>query len=181
MSFVNAVPGTVLAAAADLAGIGSVISQANAAAAAPTIGAMAPGADEVSVMIAALFGSHAQAYQMIGVQAAAFHDQFVQILSGGANSYAAAEAENALPLQVVQQGVQAVSQQVPTTVATPVQSVLGAPAATAQPAAAAPRVAPMVQAPLTQAPLTQAPLTQAPLTQALAPARVQGGSRSAGG
>lgn len=60
MEFVSAAPEFVSAAAADLANIGSTISAANAAALAPTSGVLAAGADEVSAMIAWLFGAHAQ-------------------------------------------------------------------------------------------------------------------------
>jgi len=48
MSFVIAVPATVEGAATDLANLGSPINAANAAAAAPTTGVLAAGADEVS-------------------------------------------------------------------------------------------------------------------------------------
>src|SRR5258705_171179 len=85
------------AAASDLAGIGSTLSAANAAAAFPTSTVLAAGADEVSAAIAALFGAHAQAYQAISAQAALFHDQFVALMNGGASQYAAAEAANVLP------------------------------------------------------------------------------------
>src|SRR5262249_26270849 len=77
------------------------ITEANAAAAAPTTGLLAAGADEVSEAVAAVFGSHAAAYQALTTEAAAFHQQFVQLLNGGALSYAAAEAANASPLQQV--------------------------------------------------------------------------------
>lgn len=163
MSFLNAVPQAVLAAAADLAGIGSVISDANAAAAVPTTGALAPGADGVSATIAALFDSHAQTYQVISAQAAAFHDQFVQTLTAGANSYDAAEAANALPLQVVQQAV-------PAAVSTPVQSLLAQPAASVAAAAT----------PIAQTASAAAPAAQAAAAPAVAPARAQSGSRPAG-
>ncbi|WP_204808672.1 PE family protein [Mycobacterium riyadhense] len=102
MPFVNAYPELVAAAASDLAVIGSAISTANAAAAIPTSGVLAPGADAVSAGIAALFGAHAQAYQVLSAQAVTVHDQIVQTLNAGANSYAAAEAANAAPLQAVQ-------------------------------------------------------------------------------
>ncbi|WP_016720276.1 PE domain-containing protein, partial [Mycobacterium tuberculosis] len=46
MSFVVAAPEVVVAAASDLAGIGSAIGAANAAAAVPTMGVLAAGADE---------------------------------------------------------------------------------------------------------------------------------------
>jgi len=169
LSFLNAVPQAVLAAAADLAGIGSVISDANAAAAVPTTGALAPGADGVSATIAALFDSHAQTYQVISAQAAAFHDQFVQTLTAGANSYDAAEASNALPLQVVQQGAQAVQQAVPAAVSTPVQSLLAQPATLTAAAT-----------PVAQTASAAAPAAQAAAAPAVAPARAQSGSRPAG-
>ncbi|MEK1139745.1 PE family protein, partial [Mycobacterium ulcerans] len=99
MSYVVASPEYVAAAASDLAGIGSALSTANAAAAAPTIEVLAAGADEVSAAIAAFFGAHAQAYQALSEQASAFHLQFVQAMTAGAGAYAGAEAVNASPLQ----------------------------------------------------------------------------------
>lgn len=99
MSYVIATPEALQAATFDVAGIGSAIQQANAAAAGPTSSLLAAGQDEVSAALAALFGEHAQAYQAISAQAAAFHNQFIQTLSAGAGSYAAAEAANASPLQ----------------------------------------------------------------------------------
>jgi hypothetical protein len=92
MSFVVAAPEFVSAAATDLANIGSAISRANAAAAFPTAGVIAAGTDEVSAAIASLFGAHAQAYQALSAQAATFHQQFVQLMGGGAAEYASAEA-----------------------------------------------------------------------------------------
>ncbi|ETW21578.1 hypothetical protein MGAST_25005, partial [Mycobacterium gastri 'Wayne'] len=80
MSHLIAVPEIVTAAASDLANIGSSISVANAAAQLPTTAVLAAGADEVSAAIASLFSTHAQAYQTLSAQAAAFHAQFVQAL-----------------------------------------------------------------------------------------------------
>ncbi|WP_152375011.1 PE family protein, partial [Mycobacterium tuberculosis] len=77
MSWVMVSPELVVAAAADLAGIGSAISSANAAAAVNTTGLLTAGADEVSTAIAALFGAQGQAYQAASAQAAAFYAQFV--------------------------------------------------------------------------------------------------------
>lgn len=99
MSFVSATPDVVTAAASDLAGIGSSLSAATQAAAAPTMGVVAAGADEVSVALAALFSVHAQSYQAVSAQATAFHDLLVQTLSNGAGAYATAEAASVLPLQ----------------------------------------------------------------------------------
>uniref|UniRef100_UPI00389AEE2D PE family protein n=1 Tax=Mycobacterium sp. HUMS_1102779 TaxID=3383487 RepID=UPI00389AEE2D len=105
MSYVIAAPEQVTAAAADLGYLGSSISSANAAAMGPASSVTPPGADEVSASIAALFGAHAQAYQLLSAQAAAFHDQFVQLMNGGAAQYALTEAANASPLQTAHQGM----------------------------------------------------------------------------
>lgn len=98
MSFVNAEPAALAAAASDVAGIGSSISAANAAAVARTTNLVAAAQDEVSTAITALFGTHAQEFQALSGEAAAFHDQFVETLSGAADSYVGAEAENVTPL-----------------------------------------------------------------------------------
>jgi hypothetical protein len=82
-----------------LANIGS----ANAAALAPTSGGLAAGTDEVSAAVAGLFTAHAQAYRALSAQAASFHQQFVQLMTGGSAQYAAAEAANASPLQTLRQ------------------------------------------------------------------------------
>jgi PE family len=73
MSYLSATPGIVQAAAADVAGIGSSLSQASAAATAPTTAVAAAAGDEVSAAIAALFSSHGKAFQMLSAQAAEFH------------------------------------------------------------------------------------------------------------
>ncbi|WP_156690364.1 PE family protein [Mycobacterium sp. Marseille-P9652] len=105
MSWVIAAPEHVSAAAADLGNIGSSIDDANAAASVPTSTVLAPGADEVSAGIAALFDAHSQIYQALSAQAAAFHAQFVQLMNTGASEYALTEAANASPLQTTEQGV----------------------------------------------------------------------------
>jgi hypothetical protein len=96
------------AAASDVASIGSTLSAANAAAAAPTTGIVVSAEDEVSAAVASLFSSHAKDFQELGARAAAFHDQFVQALTAGAGSYGSAEAANvaaltANPAQTIQQ------------------------------------------------------------------------------
>ncbi len=55
MSFVVTIPEALAAVATDLAGIGSTIGTANAAAAVPTTTVLAAAADEVSAAMAALF------------------------------------------------------------------------------------------------------------------------------
>jgi hypothetical protein len=93
------------AAAADVAGIGSSLSEANAAAAAFTTRVIPAAEDEVSVAIASLFSSHGTAFQALSAQAAAFHSRFVQALNAGAGAYASTEAANAGLLQTVAQAL----------------------------------------------------------------------------
>ena len=95
MSFVNAQPAELSAAADNLQGIGSIMTAQNAAAASPTTGVVPAAADEVSAMTAAQFATHAEMYQVISAQAAAIHDMFVSTLGASAGSYAATEAANA--------------------------------------------------------------------------------------
>jgi PE family len=92
----------VAEAAGNLAGIGSAINGANAAAASTT--QLLPAAsDEASGATSALSGGYAQEYQALSAQMALFHDQFVQALTSGAG--AATEAANASPLQTLEQDV----------------------------------------------------------------------------
>ncbi|WP_155771475.1 PE family protein, partial [Mycobacterium asiaticum] len=103
MSFVIVAPEYVTAAASDLAGLGSTIRAANAAAFGPTSNVLAAAADEVSEGIAGLFGAHGQAYQALSAQLESFHQDFVGLLGGGAAQYAGAEAAGANPLQALEQ------------------------------------------------------------------------------
>jgi PE family len=104
LSYVVVAPEMVAEAAGNLAGIGSAINGANAAAASTT--QLLPAAsDEVSGATSALFGGYPQEYQALSAQMALFHDQFVQALTSGARMYAATEAANASPLQTLEQDV----------------------------------------------------------------------------
>ncbi len=98
MSYVTAAP-EMLAAAADLATIDSSLSAAHTAAAAPTFALVPAAADEVSASIAHLFSQHAEDYQALAGQAAAFHEQFIQHLNASARSYASTEAANTSSLR----------------------------------------------------------------------------------
>ncbi|QQW32446.1 PE family protein [Mycobacterium marinum] len=98
MSYVAAVPEALTAAASDVAGIGTTISSANAAASAPTTGVLAAAGDQVSAQVAALFSSHGEIYQRLSSQLSTFHDQFAAALNTSANSYASAEANAAKTL-----------------------------------------------------------------------------------
>jgi len=73
MSFVVTEPQALVAAAGDMASLGSAISAANAAAVPATTRVLAAAGDEVSVAIVALFDTHAHNYQAISAQATAFH------------------------------------------------------------------------------------------------------------
>lgn len=94
MSFVSVVPDELTAAAGDLAGLGSVISSANAVAAVPTTEVVPAAGDEVSAALAAVFSAHAQQFQVLSAQAASFHEQFVQTIQGDGLRYLEAEFAN---------------------------------------------------------------------------------------
>src|SRR5262249_2060861 len=92
MSFLITTPNIISGAATDLAGIGSTLAVANAAAAAPTTGILAAAQDEGSTQIPAGCSQSAGEYQQRGQDVAAFHAKFVQALNAAAGSYASAEA-----------------------------------------------------------------------------------------
>jgi hypothetical protein len=94
MSFVTTEPAMLVAAAANLQGIGATMSAQNVAAAAPTTGVIPAAADEVSALTATQFAAHAQMYQAVCAQAAVTHELFATTLGAGAGSYAATEAAN---------------------------------------------------------------------------------------
>lgn len=95
MSFLSAAPEEIQAAAKNLAGIRSMLAEASASAAPPTAGIVASAADQVSAQVAAFFGTFGQDYQLISAQAQAFHEQFVNLLGGGANAYLATDLASA--------------------------------------------------------------------------------------
>jgi hypothetical protein len=95
MSFVTAAPEAVSAAAGNLQAIGSTLGQATAAAAGHTTAITAAAADDVSLAISQMFGSYGQEFQALSAQAAAFHNEFVGLLNGGAAAYLNAELTNA--------------------------------------------------------------------------------------
>ncbi|MDD4867043.1 MAG: PE family protein [Mycobacterium sp.] len=98
MTFLLAAPEALAEAGSDLAALGSAITAANAAAAAPTTGLPAAAADEVSTQLAALFSQHGHGMQQLTARLAAFHEQFVEALTSAASTYAAAEANAAQTL-----------------------------------------------------------------------------------
>lgn len=99
MSYLVAVPEILSSAATDLAGIAGTLDAAHASAAALTTEILAAAKDEVSAAVAALFSGHAQSYQAVSAEAAAFHQQFTRALTAGAGVYAGVEAANASHLE----------------------------------------------------------------------------------
>lgn len=99
MSFMTVAPAVLASAASDLASLGSVIDEAHATAAASTTTVAAAAGDEVSANIAHVFSVHAQDYQGLAGQAAAFHEQFVRHLIASAGSYHSTEAASAAVLK----------------------------------------------------------------------------------
>ena len=95
MSFVNAYPEKLSAAASQLQSIGTAFSLGSQAAAGPTTGVVPAAADEVSILTAAQFAAHAQRYQALSAHASSIHSLLVAVLAAGAGSYAATEAANA--------------------------------------------------------------------------------------
>jgi hypothetical protein len=94
VTLLSIAPDIVAEASGDLANLGSALRSANAAAATQTTSIAAPAADEVSTAITALLGTHAQGFQALSAEAAAFHDDFVNLLSGGVKHYVSTEAAN---------------------------------------------------------------------------------------
>src|ERR1700709_2042518 len=103
MSFLSVVPDVVEPSATGVAGIGNTLDEARAAAATSTTAVVAAAGDEVSIATASLFSRHAQQYQALSAQAAAFHGQLIQTLTTSAGTYVLAEATSANPLQAVEQ------------------------------------------------------------------------------
>jgi hypothetical protein len=95
MSSLSVAPDLVSEASGKLENLCSALRSASAAAATQTTAIAAPAADQVSTAVAALLGTHGQEFQTLNAQAAAFHDEFVNRLSGGAAQYEGAELGNA--------------------------------------------------------------------------------------
>jgi PE family len=114
VSLLSIAPDVVTAASGNLQNLGSALRSANAAAASQTTAIAAPAADEVSSAITALLGTHAQEFQALSARATAFHDDFVNLLNGGANQYVSTELANA-------------QQTLANTVNEPAQALLGHP------------------------------------------------------
>jgi len=114
MTLLSIAPDIMAGASGDLEKLGSELRSANASAATQTTSIAAPATDEVSAAITAFFGAHAQGFQSLTAKAAAFHDDFVHLLRGGAAQYVSTEAAN-------------VQQTLANTVNAPARALLGHP------------------------------------------------------
>lgn len=94
MSFVRTLPEAMTTAAGQLAGIGEALATESGAALAPTTVIAPAGSDPVSQLQAALFAAYGNLYQSISDQAAAVHQQLVQVLGQNAVAYSTAEQTN---------------------------------------------------------------------------------------
>ncbi len=72
MPYVFAAPEVLASAASDVAGIGSSLSAANAAATDPITAVVAAAEDEVSAAISSLFSGHGRAFQALTARARHF-------------------------------------------------------------------------------------------------------------
>lgn len=94
MSYLKTVPEEIVAAAAQLEGIGNSFSTESTAASAPTTDIIPSASDEVSVLQAGVFTTYGQLYQTVSAQAQAIHQQFVNLLGLSSGSYGDTEAAN---------------------------------------------------------------------------------------
>lgn len=93
------------AAVSQAAGIGSSLRSAYSVAGVSTTSVATAAHDEVSGAIAEVFSAHAQRFQALGTQAAAFHAQFVAALHGVQGAYGAAEAANTTTLGTLENAI----------------------------------------------------------------------------
>ncbi len=133
MSYLTTQPQLISAAAENLAGIRTALTEASAAAAGPTTGLAAAAADEISAAAAQLFGAFGQEYQQVIGQAAAFHAEFNRALAAASLTYAEAEIANAAQVLGGAGGFSAAASPIEALLAplqpllAPVQSLFGAP------------------------------------------------------
>lgn len=92
-------PQALIDAAEKIGVIGAGLDSAATSAARAIVAIPAMGADEVSAAVAALFGSHGQAYQQAAQQMAALRNQITQNLAAGGPMYADSEDGNQAALE----------------------------------------------------------------------------------
>lgn len=95
MSFVRTYPEHLTAAASTLQSLGAALNVGSATAAGPTTGVVPAAIDEVSVLTAAHFATHAQRFQELSAQASRIQAMLTATLATSGASYAETEAANA--------------------------------------------------------------------------------------
>ncbi len=95
MSFLTTLPEALLAAAAQLSGLGTSFEAQSSAVAAPTTALAPAAADEISALQSQLFSTYGTLYQQISAQATAIQQQIASTLGLNGGSYSNAEATNA--------------------------------------------------------------------------------------
>ncbi|WP_139836671.1 PE family protein, partial [Mycobacterium szulgai] len=95
MSYLNVTPQALTTAATDLVSIGLVLTDATAAAGVSTVGILAPGADDVSAVVASLLSDYGRSWQAVSKEAVRVHQEFVGALYGGASKYLTTEWSSA--------------------------------------------------------------------------------------
>ncbi len=106
MSFLTTIPEELLAAAAQLEGIGNSLTAQNAGAAAPTTAIAPAAADPVSGLQATIFSTYGTLYQQLAAEAQSIQQQFVSTLGLSSGTYTQTEAANTVattPVDLINQ------------------------------------------------------------------------------
>ena len=91
MTFFSAEPAEMTAGAATMMGLGSAMTGASAAAAAPTMGVIPPGLEETSALLAASLSTHGAVYQAAAMMADLFHQLAAVNLAANGAGYEAVD------------------------------------------------------------------------------------------
>ncbi|MDQ1249415.1 MAG: hypothetical protein QG597_3790 [Actinomycetota bacterium] len=92
MSFVSVEPAEMAAGAASMLSLGSAMTGASAAAAAPTMGIVPPGMEETSALLALSLSTHGAIYQAAAMMADVFHQLAAMNLAANGVGYEAVDA-----------------------------------------------------------------------------------------
>ena len=95
MSLVSVQPAELAAGAGTLAGLGSAMTGASAAAAAPTMGVIPPGLEETSALLAVSLSTHGAVYQAAAMMADMVHELAALNLATNGAGYEAVDIASA--------------------------------------------------------------------------------------
>ena len=127
MSFLTTIPEELLAAAAQLEGIGTSLTAQNAGAAGATTSIAPAAADPVSALQAGVFSTYGTMYQQLAAEAQTIQQQFVQTLGLSSGTYTATEAANASAASTPADGLSSALTNLATFLGGPVSSAGGNP------------------------------------------------------